>query len=153
MKSISIVLKRVECIQTNESGNDELFVQIHAKEESNNGIDLITTCPKNKNGYWSIKNGEILELDEILFVDRVLNGLSIKIHFIEEDVTGLLIHKAIQELIDDHIGEITVFINPQGQKQIIEGKNTKLKEQNGDDYLFSMMGSGSHYLVMLEIKS
>lgn len=153
MKSISIVLKRIECIQTNETGNDELFVQIHAKEEASNGIDLITTCPKNKNGYWSIKNGEILELDEILFVDKIHNGISIKIHFIEEDVTGLLIHKAIQELIDDHIGEITVKVNSQGQKQILEGKNTKLKEQNENDYIFSMMGSGSHYSVVLEIKS
>ncbi len=152
MKSVSITLKRIECIKTNETGKDELFVQIHAKEEVNGGIDLITTCPKNQNGYWSIKNGDKLDLEEILFVDKIQHGVSIKINFIEEDVTGLLVHKAIQELIDDHIGELTVMVNSEGNKQIQEGRNTKLKEQNGNDYLFSLTGSGAHYLVTLNIK-
>jgi hypothetical protein len=31
MKSVSIILKRIECIKTNETGSDELSVQIHAK--------------------------------------------------------------------------------------------------------------------------
>ncbi len=152
MKSVSITLKKIECIKTNETGKDELFVQIHAKENIKGGIDLITTCPKNKDGYWSIKNGDKLDLDEILFVDKIQHGISIKINFIEEDVTGLLIHKAIQELIDDHIGEITVVADSEGNKKINEGKNTKLKEQNGNDYIFSMTGSGAHYLVTLSIK-
>jgi hypothetical protein len=152
MKSISIVLKKIECIKTNETGSDELFVQVHAKEHINQGIDLITNCPKNQKGSWSIKNGDILELDEILFVDKIENGLSINIYFIEEDVTGLLVHKAIQELIDDYIGSISFVANKDGKKEIKEGKNTKLKEQKGNDYLFSLTGSGSHYWVTLEIK-
>jgi hypothetical protein len=78
-------------------------------------------------------------------------GLIIRCKFIEEDVTGLYVHKAIQELIDDYIGEIIIDVS-NGNKQIIEGKNTKLKEQNGQNYLFSLMGSGAQYLVTLEIK-
>lgn len=152
MKSVCITLKRIECVKTNETGSDELFVQIHAKDNVQGGIDLISTCPRNQKGYWSIKNGDILDLDEVLFVDKIENGLSVEIHFIEEDVTGLFVHKAIQELIDDYIGAVTVVANKDGQKQIQEGKNTKLKEQNGDHYVFSLRGSGSHYLATLEIK-
>jgi len=152
MKSVSIILKRIECIKTNETGSDELFVQIYTKEKEKKSIDLITTCPKNQKGYWSIKNGDILELDEILFVDMVDKGLTIRCKFIEEDVIGLYVHKAIQELIDDYIGEIIIDVDSNGTKQIIEGKNTKLKEQNGQNYLFSLMGSGAQYLVTLEIK-
>ncbi|GIV42986.1 MAG: hypothetical protein KatS3mg035_0109 [Bacteroidia bacterium] len=152
MKSISIVLKRIECIKTNETGSDELFVQIHAKENVKKGVDFITTCPKNQQGYWSIKSGDVLDLNEILFVDKIENGLSVEVSFIEEDVTGLLVHKAIQELIDDYIGAVSVVANKDGQKHIQAERNTKLKEQNNNNYVFSLAGSGSHYLVTLEIE-
>ena len=152
MKSLSVTLKKIECLQTNETGKDELFVQVHAKEEVKGGIDLITTCPKNQKGYWSIKKGDVIEFDEILFVDKINHGIQVKCTFIEEDVTGLLVHKAIQELIDDYIGEINIFVNQNGEKQINEGKNTKLKEKIGNDYIFSMMGSGAHYIVTIHIK-
>ncbi len=152
MKSVSVLLKKIECIKTNETGKDELFVQVHVKEGIKGGIDLITTCPRNQKGYWSIGNSEVLELDEVLFVDKIQNGLTINVTLIEEDVTGILVHKAIQELIDDYIGEVIITADKEGNKQVKEGKKTKLKEQSGNDYLFSMTGGGAQYLVTLNIK-
>ncbi len=127
-------------------------MQIHAKENSPKSIDFIITCPKNQKGYWSIGKNDVLELNEILFVDTIKDGLTIKITFIEEDVTGILVHKAIQELIDDYIGEIIIKADTNETTLVEEGKNTKLKELNGNEYILSLTGSGASYKVTLHIK-
>lgn len=152
MKSITVTLKKIICHKSNETGKDELFVQTYAKDESHGSIPFLSVSPKNQKGYWSIGNGDVLELDEVLFADFVRENMQIKITFIEEDVTGIFVHKAIQELIDDFIGEIIIDAKKDGTETISAGKHTKLKSQDRHFYEFALAGSGASYDVTLEIR-
>jgi hypothetical protein len=153
MSKITLTLKSIECLKTNETGKDELYLMLNIKDLAGQSVELKEKFPKNEHGFWHLATGDKLELNEVLFHGDILRGIIIDFRFMEEDKTsGTTLSAPLEEIIDDFIGEFRFIIESSGKVIYEDVRHSKLKEKVHKDYYISVSGSGADYHLWLEVK-
>ncbi len=153
MSKIKITLKSIECLKTNESGRDELYLLLNIKDNAGHSVELKEKFPKNEHGFWHLKAGDKLELNELLFEGDILRGITVDFRFMEEDKTaGTTLSEPLTEIIDDFIGEFRFIVESSGKVTYEDVRHSKLKEKQHKDYYLSISGSGADYHLWIEVK-
>ncbi len=153
MSKISLTLKSIECLKTNETGKDELYLMLNIKDNSGHSVELKEKFPKNEHGFWHLGAGDKLELDQVLFEGQILRGITIDLRFMEEDKTaGTTLSAPMEEIIDDFIGEFRFIVESTGKVTYEDVRHSKLKEKVHKDYYISVSGSGADYHLWIEVK-
>lgn len=153
MSKITLTLKSIECLKTNETGRDELYLMLNIKDNDGQSVELKERFPKNEHGFWHLASGESVELNEVLFHGDILRGITIDFRFMEEDKTaGTNLSAPIEEIVDDFIGEFRFIVESSGKIHYEDVRHSKLKEKVHKDYYISISGSGADYHLWIEVK-
>jgi hypothetical protein len=152
----------LECLRQSEKDGDEIYCLFEGR-----GIpvyEIQQRFPQGRPNYWAFVNGQIAELDLVLFKGEISEPVEFRIELREDDTAGFsalpflgpLITRGIDQVQENHIGQIKIQVHPNGAISWRAASATTataaIQEMNEQIRCYDLTGAQAHYRIKLSVR-